>query len=79
MTFDSSDLPPYNEDSILLKIILEGFNKKVKISQRDWRDDYTSYYVAIDGKQMFQIDTSNYEDIQAAAKVFNEHLDKLLL
>ena len=67
------------EESILLKIILEGFNKKLKISQRDWRDNYTSYYIAIDGKEMFQIDITDHEDIQAAAKVFNERLDKLVL
>jgi hypothetical protein len=79
LILDSSELPPYNKDSILSKIILEGFNKQVKISQRDWRDYYTSYYIAIDGKEIFQIDTANYEDVQAAAKIFNEHLDKLIL
>ena len=76
LALDSSELPPYDHESSTAKIILESDNKRVKISQRDWRDFYSNYYIEINGHELFQIDLNNHHDIEIAAKIFNEQIDK---
>ena len=78
LTLDSSELPPYDGDKRPEKVMFENASHKIKISQRDWRDDYTSYYIALDGREVFQLDTTKYADIETAAQVFNDQLDKLI-
>jgi hypothetical protein len=78
LTFDSSDLPPYDDESSASKIILERADKKIKIAQRDWRDYYFIFYIEIDGEKQFEINLNNYPDIETAAKIFNDQVDKLM-
>jgi hypothetical protein len=41
------------------------------------RDDYASYYIEINVHERFQVELNDYPDIETAAKIFNEQLDKL--
>jgi len=76
LTLDSSELPPNNRDSTTKKIILKNVKGTLKISQRGWRDDYSNYYLEINGQEMFQIDLNNQPDIKKAADIFNDKVDK---
>jgi hypothetical protein len=76
LTLDSSDLPPYDNESSTTKIILESADQKIKISQRDWRDYYFIFYIEVNGKKQFEMDLNNQADIETAAKIFNEQIDK---
>jgi len=77
LTLDSSELPPYDDESSTTKIIIERADKNVKISQRDWRDYYFIYYIEVNGQKQFEIDLNNYPDMETAVKVFSEQIDKL--
>lgn len=76
LTLDSSELPPFNRDSTTNKVILENGKVTLKISQRGWRDDYSNYYLEINGQKMFEIDLNNYSDIETAAQIFNNKVDR---
>jgi hypothetical protein len=76
LTLNSSELPPYNRESTTEKIILENGEVTLKISQRDWRDDYSNYYLEINRQEMFEIDLNNYSDIETAAQIFNTKVDR---
>jgi hypothetical protein len=79
LALDSSELPPYNDENLTPKIILETKQMKIKISQRDWRDNYSNYYIEVNGQEKFQIDLKNQPDIDSTAQIFNDQLDKLIL
>lgn len=76
-TFDNSDFPPYNSESTTLKLSFEKGENKVTISQRDWRDFYTCYFIDINGKKVFELDTAKYSDTKTPADLTIAELDKL--
>jgi len=76
-TFDNSDFPPYNSESSTLKLAFEKGENKVTIAQRDWRDFYTCYFIDINGKKVFELDTAKYADTKTPADITIAELDKL--
>ena len=76
LVLDSSELPPYDTESSTQKLILKSIDQRIKISQGDWRDCYFIFYIEVNGKIKFEIDLNNYPDIETAAKIFNEQIDK---
>ncbi|MDF2454764.1 MAG: hypothetical protein K0R51_757 [Cytophagaceae bacterium] len=79
LKIDSSELPPYDSESLTQKIIMENDTTTIMIYQNDWRDDYLTYCLEINGVKRLAMNLSKYKDIEHAARVFNEALDQYTL
>lgn len=78
LVFDSSELPPYNSESLFQKVIFKESESKIEISQRDWRDNYTEYYIEKNEKNVFEIDLSKFHgDIIKASNIMVDKLKEI--
>ncbi|MDP3069738.1 MAG: hypothetical protein Q8N18_05585 [Opitutaceae bacterium] len=65
---DHRQLAPYDQERVCQHIIYENARGRLKISQLDWRDDYTTYYADFDGKHLTSVDTGKYPTFEEAAR-----------
>ena len=77
IVLDNANLPPYSPESVSHKIVLEGFDRKIEIAQKDWRLDYTTYYIAVNNEIIFEKDIAVCESIEAAAAEFIENIERI--
>jgi hypothetical protein len=76
LTFDSDLMSPFY-DNLCDKLIFEKPGIKIEISQRDWRDDYLTYEIIKNDKQIFEIDVSNYSIEEAVGIVMSKLKENL--
>jgi hypothetical protein len=77
LILDSAELPPYDEDKQVENIRFQKGDKKIKISQLDWRDDYYIYYIEVNGDRLFEIDLSKQNDTLIAIEQTLQKLRQL--
>lgn len=78
LIFDASDLPPYDSKSNTQCVVFERTSSRLKISQRDWRDDHTIFFLEVDGAEVFEIDISTFDTNEDAAKAFLARMRALI-
>lgn len=76
LTFDSSELPSYDTRSLTQAISFEKQGAYMKICQRDWRDHVTNYYLEINGRKEFELDTTDSPE-EVAINVMVKKLEML--
>lgn len=73
-TLDSDDIPPYDSESMVEKVVFERPGTKIKIAQLDWRDNYNTYYIELNGKQQLEADIAKQGD---AVALFLDKLNEM--
>lgn len=76
LTFDSSNLPPYDSKSLTRIIYFEKEGRSFKIQQRDWRDFPTIYFIEIDGRRELELNTSDMK-LNVAVDLLINKIDTL--
>ena len=53
---DSDELSPFDQSGMVDLLTVEKEDKKINITQVDWRDDYFIYRIEVNDKKVFEID-----------------------
>ena len=78
LTVDSEELPPYDSSKITEHIIFQKENKEINITAKDWRDDYYIYLVKLNGNIVFEIDTSQYKNVDIPVVITMDKLKHII-
>jgi hypothetical protein len=66
---DSDELPPFSKTRMVKNILFNNGNKKIKLTQQDWRDDYYLFNIEQNDKIFFSIDIREHQDINEAVQL----------
>jgi len=71
LTLDSDIVAPFDQNSMTDKLIFQKDNKKMELSQADWRDYYFIYQILKNDTKIFDIDIRNIELDKAVESTIN--------
>lgn len=78
LVFDSSELPPYNSESLFKKVVFEKNEVTIEISQQDWRDNYNQYFIKKNRETVYDIDLAKFNgDIIQASNIMTDKLQEI--
>ena len=76
-TFDIDEVSPFEQNSMIDKLVFEKGNIKIEIAQADWRDDYFIYKVFRNSTKVFDVDISKI-DLDKAVELTMQKLKENL-
>lgn len=75
---DTEELSPFDKRKMVANIIYKREEKKIRLAQQDWRDDYFLYNIELNGNQMFQMNIREHQDINEAVSLTMQKLKQLI-
>lgn len=78
MILDNKELPFYDERSTTKNVIFKKGDNEIRLSQRDWRDEYYIYNIEINNNKVFEISLRQYQDIPEAVELTMQKLRSLI-
>jgi len=77
LVVDSDELSFFEQEGMTRFVTYKKGKTQLKITQADWRDDYLTYRIEVDGKCAFEIDISQYTLIDAEHKMMTALMEAL--
>jgi hypothetical protein len=74
LILDSEELSPFDSRGMVQNFAMQKGEKKIEITQQDWRDSYFLYNIKIGGKNIFEMNIREHQDIDVAVKLTMEKL-----
>jgi hypothetical protein len=75
---DSDEFSPFDKNGMVTNIIFNEGNKKIKLTQQDWRDEYYLYNIELNGKVIFVMNIREHQDINEAVQLTMEKLKQCI-
>jgi len=75
---DSDELSPFDKNGMVKNIIYNNGNMKIKLSQKDWRDEYFLYNIEVDNKKIFEMNIIEHPDINEAVQLTMQKLREFI-
>jgi len=79
LILDSEELSPFDSRGMIQNLVMQKGDKKIEISQQDWRDDYFLYNIKLDDKNIFEMNIREHQDIEEAVQLTMEKLRQCIL
>lgn len=74
---DSDERSPFEKNRLVDYLVFQKNDRTIKISQADWRDEYFIYQVEVNGRQVFDIDIRNQNNLSAIGKLIEKLKEQL--